>query len=62
MSDFCLVYTPITKSHQDTQDTRDQIDANNGKYECQCLHSCPKDGPVTGDATGGPSELVPWLK
>lgn len=35
-TDFCLIYTPIYPSRQDTEETLLQIDVNNAIYERLC--------------------------
>lgn len=40
---YCAIYEPIFWSEQDTQDTRDQIDRENGKYVCICNKDCPDE-------------------
>jgi hypothetical protein len=47
IDNYCLIYEPITWSEQDTQDTRDRIDRENGEFECTCNTECPKM-PGTG--------------
>lgn len=37
---YCLLYTPITHSKKDTEQTRWQIDQNNSRWECVCNADC----------------------
>jgi hypothetical protein len=43
---FCQAYLPVTYSVSQTPvDVQQQIDANNGAYECACNHDCPEPQP-----------------
>lgn len=40
---FCQAYRPVYVDRvNDTQQTIDQVDANNGAYECACNKDCPQ--------------------